>query len=118
MPISASMGSILILSSSPCGDFTSMNMLDAVGDFVQRVDVERHAHAVLGAELVDQQLRAGIALDVLEQQRRAARAVTPRGPHLETRSVISAISRMGSASALMRISSPALSSAEIHSLRS
>ena len=49
--------------------------LDAIGNFVQRIDIERHAHAVLGAELVDEQLRAGIALDVLEEQRRAARAV-------------------------------------------
>ena len=50
-------------------------VLDAVGDFVQRVDVERHLHAALGAKLVDEHPRAGIALDVLEQQGRTARPV-------------------------------------------
>src|SRR5215469_7501433 len=42
----------------------------------------------------------------------------PRGPHFDTRSVISVISRIGSASVLIRFNSPALSSAEIHSLKS
>src|SRR6266511_3573872 len=39
-------------------------------------------------------------------------------PHLETRSVISVTSRIGSTSAVMRFNSPALSSAAIHSRKS
>ena len=48
---------------------------DAIGHFVQFVDVERHAHAVLGTELVDEQFGAAIALNVLKEQRRAAGGV-------------------------------------------
>ena len=48
---------------------------DAVGDFVERVDVERQIHAARGAELVDEELRAGVAFDVLKQQRRPASSV-------------------------------------------
>ncbi len=72
LPISASMGSILTLSRKPCGDFTSMKCADAVGDFVERIDLEREVHAALGAELVDQDLRAGMAFDVLKEQRGTA----------------------------------------------
>ncbi len=46
--------------------------LDAVGDLVQRIHVERQPHAALRAKLVDQHLGARLALDVFEQQRRAA----------------------------------------------
>jgi hypothetical protein len=42
------------------------------GDVVEPLDAERHRHAPLGAELVDQQ-RMARALDVLEQQCGAAR---------------------------------------------
>ena len=75
LPISASMGSILILSSSPCGDFTSMKYLIRSAISSSESTSSAMLHAALGAELVDQQLRAGIAFDVFEQQRRAARTV-------------------------------------------
>ncbi len=52
-------------------------LADAVGDFVECVDFESEIHAAGGAELVDQNLRAGMALDVLEEQRRAAGLWTP-----------------------------------------
>ena len=41
------------------------------GDVVERLDAERHAHAPLGAELVDEE-RVLRALRVLEQERRPA----------------------------------------------
>ena len=47
-------------------------VLDPVGDLVKRVHIKRHPHATLGAELVDQDLRARMAFDVFEKQRRAA----------------------------------------------
>jgi hypothetical protein len=45
---------------------------DAVGDFVQGVDFEGAAHATGGTELVDQELLAGIVLQVFEQESVAA----------------------------------------------
>src|SRR6185503_16183650 len=45
--------------------------LDARAEVVQRLDAEGHARAPLGAELVDQE-RQRAALDVAEQERRAA----------------------------------------------
>ena len=90
---------------------------DAVRDFVERINAERELHARLGAELIDQDLRAGMALDVLEEKSRTAR--DPLASRLlETRSVISAISRIGSVSVWMRFSWPARSSAAIHWRRS
>ena len=47
-------------------------LANAVGDFVEFVDFKSEIHAAGGAELIDQNLRAGVALDVLEKQRRAA----------------------------------------------
>ena len=41
---------------------------DAVGDGVERVGFERELHAALAAELVHQDLRAGVAFDVFEEQ--------------------------------------------------
>ena len=45
---------------------------DAIGDFVERVDFEGEIHAAGGAELVDEELLAGIALEVFEEERLAA----------------------------------------------
>ena len=47
-------------------------LADAVGDFVEFVDFEREIHAARGAELVDEDLCAGMAFNVLEKQRWAA----------------------------------------------
>ena len=72
LPISASMGSILTLSRKPCGDLTSMKarMRSAISS--SESDAEGETHAAFGAELVDQELRAGMAFDVLKEQRGAA----------------------------------------------
>ena len=45
---------------------------DASGDLVERIDAESKLHARFGAELIDQNLRTGMALEVLEEQSRAA----------------------------------------------
>ena len=91
---------------------------DAFGDFVERVDFKGQPHAARGTELVDEKFLAGIALEILEEQRLAAERF-PAGQLLfETRSVISVISRIGSASVRMRFSSPARSRAWIQSRRS
>jgi hypothetical protein len=47
-------------------------MAYAVRDFIQRIDFESEFHTALGAELIDQHLRSGVALYVLEEQRRTA----------------------------------------------
>ena len=47
-------------------------LANAVGNFVEFVDFKSEIHAAGGAELIDQDLRAGVVLDVLEKQRRAA----------------------------------------------
>ena len=47
------------------------DLAELVGEVVELLDAERHAHALLGAELVDQQRMRG-ALRVLEQERRPA----------------------------------------------
>ncbi len=49
-----------------------MKAADAVGDLVEVVDLERKIHAARRAELVDQDLRSGMTLDVLEEQGGAA----------------------------------------------
>ena len=90
---------------------------DAARDLVEGIDAERQLHAGVGAELIDQNLRSGVAFQILKQQRRAT-AAPLASRLLETRSVISAISRMGSASVWMRFSWPARSSAAIHWRRS
>ena len=46
---------------------------DALGDFVERIDFEREPHTAGGAELVDEKLRTGVALKVLEEQSFARR---------------------------------------------
>ena len=56
--------------------------LDAIGDLVERIDFKRQTHAPLGAELVDEDFRSGMSLDVFKQQRRAARAVLAARPPL------------------------------------
>jgi hypothetical protein len=45
---------------------------DAVGDFVEAVDAESQGHAALAAELIDEDLVAGMAFDVLEEEGWAA----------------------------------------------
>ena len=45
---------------------------DAVGDFIEGVDLERQIHAAGRTELIDQDLRAGMAFDVLEEEGGAA----------------------------------------------
>ena len=106
-PISASMGSIFTLSRKPCGDFTSMKARMRSATCVERIDFQSQVHAASGAELVDQDLRAGMALDVFKKQGGAAGpspAYGSRPSHtspLLTRSVISVISRTGSTSVRM-----------------
>ena len=41
---------------------------NAVGNFIERVDLESKTHALRGPKLVDEQLRTGVALDIFEQQ--------------------------------------------------
>ena len=86
---------------------------DAVGHLVERVNFKRQIHAASRAELVDQNLRSGMALDVLEKQRRAAGSTAGDSHSLLTRSAISVISRTGSTSVRIVFSSPARSSAAI-----
>ena len=128
LPISASMGSIFTLSRKPCGDLTSMKarMRSAISS--RDVDFEGETHAAGGAELVDQKLLAGITFEIFKEERFAAglrsfgpldsEGGCPRAGDFDTRSVISVISRIGSASVRMRFSSPARSSALIQSRRS
>ena len=54
------------------GGFYVHQALDALGDLVELVDAEGHRHAPLAAELVDEDLVAGMAFDVFKEQRRAA----------------------------------------------
>src|SRR5882762_8963 len=44
-------------------------MANAVRDFIQRIDFESEFHATLRAELIDEHLRTGVALYILEEQR-------------------------------------------------
>ena len=46
---------------------------NAVGDLVERIDLERQVHAARGAELVDQKLMTGMTLDVLKEEGWAGR---------------------------------------------
>ena len=46
---------------------------NAACDLVERIDSQRQFHAGVGAELIDQDLGAGMALDVLEEQGGAPR---------------------------------------------
>ena len=48
---------------------------DAIGNFVERIHAKSEAHAALRAELIDQELRVGMAFDVLKEQRGASRTV-------------------------------------------
>src|ERR1017187_1065346 len=50
---------------------------DALGDFVKRIDFERKPHTASGAKLVDEKVRAGVALKVLEQKSFAADSSPP-----------------------------------------
>ena len=70
-PSSASFGSILILSSRPCGDCMSRNPRMRARHFVDVGNFQRQIHAALAAQHVDEQRNAR-ALWLLEQQRRAA----------------------------------------------
>jgi hypothetical protein len=63
------------------GGFEVHEDADAVGEFVEGSDAEGQFHAGFGAELVDEELMAGMAFDVLEEQGGAAglyRFVVPR----------------------------------------
>src|SRR5271166_3161006 len=118
LPISASMGNILSLSSHPCGDLTSMNIL-------RRAEIsssESTSSAIsirrLEPNWLIRTFAPGWPLMFSKSNAGPPGPWLPRGPHFDTRSVISVISKIGSTSALTRFSSPALSSAEIHSLRS
>ena len=110
LPISASIGSIFTLSSRPCGDLTSMkcrmrsamssNESTSRASFMRRADPNWLIRTCCpGCPLTFWKSRAG-PLTLL------------------MRSVISAISRIGSTSVLTCLSSPARSSAAIQSRRS
>jgi hypothetical protein len=63
------------LSKKPFGRLHVHQAFDALGNLVEPLDAEGHGHAPLAAELVDEDLVAGMALDVFKQQRRAAGSV-------------------------------------------
>ena len=69
--IDLSLPSERTLSTSPCGGCSSRISPSFVGEVVELLDAEGHAHALLGPELVDQE-RDARALRVLEQERRPA----------------------------------------------
>ncbi len=52
--------------------FGAEQRADSLGDFIERVHVERQLHAVFRAELVHQHARARVAFDLFKQQRRSA----------------------------------------------
>jgi hypothetical protein len=56
------------LVEEPLGRFHIHEHADAGRDFIVGGHADRHLHARVGAELVDQQLRAGVSFDILEQQ--------------------------------------------------
>ena len=51
--------------------------VNALGDLVKAFNTQGEGHPPLAAELVDEHLVAGMALDVLKQQGRAAGSVVP-----------------------------------------
>ncbi len=55
------------------GRFHIHEHADAGRDFIVGGHADRHLHACVRAELVDEQLRTGMCFDILEQQRRATR---------------------------------------------
>ncbi len=69
---SPSCGSILSLSMRPSGALRLSRAGDAVGDGIEIINAESQGHAPLAAELVDEDLVAGMALDVFEEKRGAA----------------------------------------------
>ena len=95
-----------------------MNMSNAIRNFIERVDLKGKVHAARRSELVDQDLGAGMAFNVLKQKRRSAGCSLGTAAILLTRSVISAISRIGSTSPEIFFSSPARSRAEIQERKS
>ncbi len=54
------------------GGFDVHQALDALGDLIETVDAEGQRHAALAAELVDEDLVAGMAFYVFKEQGRAA----------------------------------------------
>ena len=58
--------------ASPSGAFTFISAADALRNLIQPLHAQRHRHAPLAAELVDQHLVPGMPLHVLKQQRRPA----------------------------------------------
>ncbi len=74
-------GQQLQLVQQAGGHLRLQQNVDARGDGVERLRLQRHAHAAIAAELVHQDAGAGIAFHVLEQQRRAA-GVRGSLPHL------------------------------------
>ena len=67
-----SCGSIFSLSKRPRGRLDVHQGRDALGNLVEMLDAKRHGHAPLAAELVDEDLVAGMAVDVFKEQRGAA----------------------------------------------
>ena len=55
-------------------------VLDPVGDLVERIHVQGQPHAAFGAELINQQLGSRIAFHVLEKQCRPAGTMLTTGP--------------------------------------
>lgn len=47
---------------------------DAIAKFVERIDAESEFHASFRAELIDEDLRAGMVFDVLKEKCGAARS--------------------------------------------
>ncbi len=68
----AELGQHFELVEKAFGGFEVEQAGDALGDFVETIDAESQGHAPLAAELVDEDLVAGMALDVFEEERRAA----------------------------------------------
>jgi hypothetical protein len=68
----AELGQHLELVEHSCGRFHVHETGDTLGNFIESFDAESQSHAPLAAELVDEDLVAGMALDVFEEQCRAA----------------------------------------------
>ena len=62
----------LELVEKTLGRFHIHEHADAAGDFVEGIDAERELHAGVGTELIDEELRTGMAFEVLEEQCGAA----------------------------------------------
>ena len=118
LPISASMGSIFNFSRKPSGDFMFSNwrMRSAISS-------RRSTPSAICMRRSEPNWLINTGMPFAPFTFSKSRAGPPGWPYclaapLDTRSVISVISRTGSTSALIRLSSPARSSAAIQSRRS